>query len=178
MKKRISLLLACVTALGVLLSSCGNSSTGEGVMSDFATTDLDGNAVDESIFSGYSLTMVNVWATFCTPCLSEMPDLGELAQEYQDRGVQIVGLVSDTLDMEGALDQAQVDTAVDIVAQTKASYPHLLPSQDLFGLLSQITSVPTTFFVNSEGEQVGNAYLGAKSKEDWETIIEQTLAEV
>ena len=178
MKKKLCLLLACVTALGILFSSCGSRSTGEGVMSDFTATDLEGNTVDESVFSGYRMTMVNVWATFCTPCLSEMPDLGELAAEYQDKGVQIVGLVSDTLDMEGRLDQTQVDTAADIVEQTKADYRHLLPSEDLFGLLSQISSVPTTFFVNSKGEQVGSAYLGAQSKEDWKTIIEQTLAEL
>ena len=53
----------------VLLPACGSSpespaGTEGGILSHFQTTDLEGNAVDESIFSGYQLTMVNIWATF------------------------------------------------------------------------------------------------------------------
>lgn len=161
----------------------GESSTAEtqasvGIMGSFNTTDVDGNAVDQTIFADYKLTMVNVWATFCGPCLKEMPDLGELAAEYEDKGVRIVGLVSDTLNRDGENDQSQVDYAKEIISDTGADYLHLLPSADLFGLLGQISSVPTTFFVDSEGRQVGSAYMGAREKEDWITIIDSTLEEV
>ena len=74
-----------------------------GLLSSFSTTDLEGNAVDQSILEDYDLTMVNVWATYCTPCLQEMPDLGELASEYEDKGVQILGLVSDVLNSDGTI---------------------------------------------------------------------------
>ena len=73
--------------------------------------------------------------------------------------------------------QEQVDTARDIVAQTGADYPHLLPSQDLFGLLSQIYAVPTTFFVDSQGRQVGSAYVSAYEKEQWVEIIDGIMEE-
>lgn len=149
-----------------------------GIMGSFNATDIDGNAVDQSIFADYKLTMVNVWATFCGPCLREMPDLGELAAEYKDKGVRIVGLVSDTLDRNGENDQSQVDYAKEIISDTGADYLHILPSTDLFGLLGQISSVPTTFFVDSEGRQVGSAYMGAREKDDWITIIDSTLEEV
>lgn len=94
----------------------------QGLMSSFAATDLDGQSVDQGIFSGYALTMVNVWATFCGPCIQEMPDLGELAAEYQDKGVRIVGLVSDVLDADGNLSKEQVETAREIVESTGANY--------------------------------------------------------
>ena len=81
-----------------------DSQASAGVMSRFTATDLEGVEVDQSIFSDYKLTMVNVWATFCTPCINEMPDLGELAAEYSDQGVRIVGLVLDTLDSDGSID--------------------------------------------------------------------------
>ena len=148
-----------------------------GILSAFSTTDLDGNELDQSMLEGYGLTMVNVWATYCKPCLSEMPDLGELADEYRDQGVQIVGLVSDVLNSDGFFSQEQLDTARDLVAETGADYPHLLPSQDLYGLLSQIYAVPTTFFVDSEGRQVGSAYLSAKEKDEWAEIIESMMEE-
>ena len=47
----------------------------------FAAKDMDGNEVTSGIFSESKLTMINVWATYCNPCLNEMPDLGELSEE-------------------------------------------------------------------------------------------------
>lgn len=149
-----------------------------GIMSRFTATDLEGSEVDQSIFSDYKLTMVNVWATFCTPCINEMPDLGELVAEYSDQGVRIVGLVLDTLDSDGSISESQVETAKEIVTQTGADYLHLLPSPDLYHILSDITGVPTTFFVDSTGAQVGHAIVSAQSKEEWVETIDSMLAEV
>ena len=149
-----------------------------GLLSSFSTTDLEGNAVDQSILEDYDLTMVNVWATYCTPCLQEMPDLGELASEYEDKGAQILGLVSDVLNSDGTISDSQVETAQEIVEETGASYQHLLPSADLLGLLSQIYGVPTTFFVDSAGNQVGYAYVTAMEREQFVEIIDAALAEV
>ncbi len=159
-------------------SAAGETAEQTGIMSSFTTTDVDGNTVDQSIFADYKLTMINVWATYCGPCLREMPDLGELAAAYEDKGVRIVGLVSDTLDQKGNIDDSQVEAAKEIISDTGADYLHILPSTDLFGLLSQISSVPTTFFVDSEGRQVGMAQLGSREKDEWVEIIDQALAEV
>ena len=166
--------------------------TPAGVLSSFSATDLEGNEVDQGMLADYDLTMVNVWATFCGPCISEMPDLGQLAQEYQDKGVQIVGkaltveqwawqivgLVSDVLNADGTINEEQVQTARDIVAETGAAYTHLLPSEDLFGVLGQISYVPTTFFVDSTGAQVGSAVISAQNKDKWVETIDAMLAEV
>lgn len=165
-------------ASGGTQDSAQGESASAGVLASFAATDLDGNAVDQSMLADYQLTMVNVWATFCGPCINEMPDLGELAQEYKDKGVQIVGLVSDVLDTDGTINEEQVQTARDIVAETGAAYTHLLPSDDLLGVLSQIQYVPTTFFVDSTGAQVGSAVISAQSKEQWVETIDAMLAEV
>lgn len=149
-----------------------------GILSNFSSTNLNGNVVDLSVLADYDLTMINVWATYCGPCLREMPELGELAAEYKDKDVQIIGLVTDVLNSDGSLSDSQLKTARDVVSSTKADYLHMVPSQDLFGLLSQITSVPTTFFVDKDGNQVGSVYIGAKSKSDWASIIDETLGEV
>ena len=197
MKHHLPLLLtAAALSSALLLTACGSNTSkqdaadlpssttessqesGKGVLSDFTATDLNGNTVDPSIFSDYDLTMVNVWATYCGPCLKEMPDLGELAAEYEGKGVRIVGLVSDAMNADGSISADQVETAQVIVDSTQADYLHILPSEDLMGIVYQITSVPTTFFVDSTGAQVGTAYIGAKSKEDWASIIDSTLAEV
>ncbi|MCM1303539.1 MAG: TlpA family protein disulfide reductase [Butyrivibrio sp.] len=66
----------------------------------FEAQDMEGNTVSSSVFSGSRLTMVNVWATYCDPCLREMPGLGELAGEYDAEDFQIIGIISDV--QEGA----------------------------------------------------------------------------
>ncbi len=182
----ISIMLAILTACGqnqpteqnIVESTPSQTESKSGILSDFSATDISGTAIDESILSDYDLTMVNVWATFCSPCIREMPDLGELAKEYKEKGVQIIGLISDMLDSDGSISQSQVATAQEIIDKTNADYPHILPSNDLLGLLSQISSVPTTFFVDKDGNQIGSAYWGSKSKADWQAIIDRTLAEV
>ena len=148
------------------------------IFTTFTTTDLEGNSVDESILQDYKLTMVNIWATYCGPCLMEMPDLGELAPEYAEKGVQFVGLVSDALNSDGSISEDQVTTAQDIVAETGADYLHLLPSEDLYGLLSQVYAVPTTIIVDQEGRQVGYAYVQSLSREEWVAVLDAALAEV
>lgn len=148
-------------------------------LANFTATDLEGNEVTEEIFADYDLTMINIWATFCGPCLTEMPDLGELSQEYQEQGVQIVGIVMDVLNQDGSISPEMVETAKEVVTQTKANYPHLLPSTDLLqAKLMDVMAVPETIFVDREGNVVGKPYLGAKDKDGWKKIIDETLKEV
>lgn len=203
MKRKSAAILAAALGLTLLLSACAqpdgasspspsaspsanaaqpsastDAQSSGGVLSSFSAQDLDGNALDQSILEGHTLTMVNVWATFCTPCISEMPELGELAGEYADKGVQIVGLISDVFNSDGSISDSQLDTAREIVSSTGADYTHIVPSSDLYGLLYQITSVPTTFFVDENGAQVGSTYVGARDKDAWAAILDEMLAEV
>ncbi len=187
--KKCLLIILCLTL--VLLTACSDNSNSKtdkgklntpaenkGVLSSFKASELYGKEIDQTVLADHKLTMVNVWATFCGPCINEMPDLGALAAEYESKGVQIVGLISDVLDSNGAVDEGQVITAKAIVTQTNANYLHIIPSNDLLGLLYEITSVPTTFFVDENGNQVGEVYVGARSKSDWKAIIDSLILEV
>lgn len=149
----------------------------DALLGSFYTVDLNGTQKDASIFSGYSLTMVNVWATYCGPCINELPELGELSSAYAGKGVQVVGIVSDVYqNSDGSFDQDQIDTAQEIVTQTGAEYTHLLSSADLeSSLLQQVSAVPTTVFVDKNGSQVGETYVGARSGDDWKQIIDGLL---
>ncbi|MDE7232774.1 MAG: TlpA family protein disulfide reductase [Lachnospiraceae bacterium] len=138
----------------------------------FTCQDMDGNVVSEAVFSESKLTMVNVWATYCNPCLREMPSLGELAGEYESREFQIIGIISDV--MEGA-DEATMDNAAALIEATGASYTHLLLNESVYyALLTEVTAVPTTFFVNENGEVV-DTVIGAMEKTAWEDKINALL---
>lgn len=151
----------------------------KGPFMEFTAEDLDGNLVTEEVFADYDLTIINIWGTFCTPCIMEMPELGEIADEYAEKGVQLMGIVGDVMDMDGQVLEETVAEAKSIVEDTKADYLHVLPVGELFtNVMPQISGFPTTVFVDSEGKQVGYAYVGARNKESWMKLIDEALEEV
>ena len=137
----------------------------------FEGTDLEGNTVSEDVFTQSKLTMVNVWATYCNPCLREMPGLGELAAEYDGSEFQIIGIVSDVREGE---DQALVES---LVQQTGANYPHLLLNDSINNaFMGSVSGVPTTFFFDGEGMYLGGV-VGSAEKSEWEELIHGLLEE-
>jgi len=146
-------------------------------LAPFWTLDLEGNEITETIFSPYQLTLVNIWATFCSPCLQEMPALAELRNEFASKNVNIIGIVTDVYHSNQKIFAENRNTANYIIDQTGADYIHLLPSQDLVNLrLKDSQVVPETFFVDSTGKIVGQTYYGARNKNAWKKIIESTLS--
>ena len=149
--------------------------TEEPFVLNFEAMTIEGEEVTSDIFANSRLTMLNVWATYCNPCLSEMPDSGEIASEYDPETFQMYGIISDV--MEGD-ETDKINEAKELIAQTKADYPHLLLNQSLYSnLVSGVSGVPTTFFFNQESELLG--YLvGAQSKDTWVAIIEDLLSQM
>lgn len=178
--KRLLIVLCCL-ALTVTLTACQSqpaAQLGKPILADFAAQDLSGNIVDQSILSGCKLTMVNVWATFCSPCIGEMPDLALLNQAYPGE-FQVIGIVLDAADKNAQVLPDKKAEALDIIDRTGANYRHLLPSASLNkALLSGVQAIPETIFVDSAGRQVGPSYTGAKSHAQWKSIIEGLLKTV
>lgn len=138
----------------------------------FEGQDLEGNTVSQEICTQSKLTMINVWATYCNPCLNEMPELGELVQEYDTSDFQLIGIVSDVVEGQ---DEDALAYAADLAAETGADYPHLLLNESLYsGLLAEVSAVPTTFFLNEKGE-VLDVVVGAMDKSHWKEKIDGLL---
>ena len=175
MKKFLCVALSIIMLFA--FASCGGRNEGgtdvsekEGLTS-FTTVTLDGENADESIFKGKKVTMVNIWATFCGPCIGEMPDLQKLHEDYADRDFQVVGIVCDVYG------DRNLDTAKDIVKDTGVKYVSLLPSDSLNeAKLNSVTSVPETFFVDETGAMIAGPYIGSRSYSQWAEVIEGVLA--
>ncbi|MCE5235268.1 MAG: TlpA disulfide reductase family protein [Clostridiaceae bacterium] len=142
------------------------------VLSAFTSIDLDGNDVTSDVFQNAKVTFVNIWGTFCGPCINEMPDLGELAEEYADKGVQFIGVVADA-----SADTAdEIELAKEIREETGASYLHILVSQSVYdAMLTGVSAIPTSFFVNDKGEIISETYVGSKTKAKWQAVIDGVL---
>jgi len=152
---------------------CSASLASAAPFGNFSASDLDGNIVSQDVFSNADLTMVNIWGTFCGPCIREMPILAELSQEYADKGVQIVGIVIDAVDNNGTAQQTQITAANKILTNANAKYVNIVPSYGMLGnQLRVVMAIPTTVFVNKQGEIVGTTVIGSKDKQGWVKIIE------
>lgn len=138
----------------------------------FTTTDLDGNTVTESIFSEKDLTVLNIWGTFCGPCIGEMPELGEWAKEMPDN-VQIIGLI---IDINGEEDIEHHDLAVDITQESGADFTNLIANADFAPILKDVIGVPTTLFIDGEGNLVGDPIIGA-DVDGYKKLVEDYLGE-
>ena len=136
----------------------------------FSALTSEGEEFTSDRLAESKLTMINVWGTFCGPCLNEMPDLGEIAAQYDASEFQLIGIVSDV--MEGA-SESELENLKGIIEETGATYPHLLLNEELYlNLVGASEYVPTTYFFNQDAELL-TYVVGAKSKEDWISIIEE-----
>ena len=177
MKKISALCLAGMLCLGLWACSSSEDGSSEGSsssdssgttkqessengfpvnMPEFSTTDMDGNKVTNDIFADYDLTVVNFWATYCNPCIDELPELAEWKKELPDN-VNLIGLLVD-VDEKGS---DQYKLAEKIIKETGADYQHLLATEEFDDLISDLVGVPTTFFVDSTGKIIGEPFAGA-----------------
>ena len=140
---------------------------------DFHTIDIvNGNTVkSEDFYKEKPLTLVNVWGTFCGPCKEEMPDLAKLYEDYKDK-VNFLGVVVDTnVSMDTNVEEAQ-----QIIKDSGVNYKNIMPNPTTEDTLVNITAMPTTFFVNSEGKVLGG-FVGKADKDSLAATIDKLLEE-
>ena len=181
MKKYLSFVLALVLSILCLIgcqSETVSQQTPDAVFSDFAAKDLNSNIVTETVLSEKKLTMINIWATFCGPCIGEMPALARLSEEFESE-LQVIGIALDLCDANGNVLPDKKASALSIIDETGANYLHLVPSASLnSAYLSEVMAVPETLFVDSEGFVIGESYMGARSEKEWRSIIETLLENI
>lgn len=145
----------------------------------FEMTGIDKKTYTEDMFSEYDLTLVNVFTTWCSPCVNEIPELEKLYQELKDQGVGVTGVVLDTADSEGNQDEQAIKKAELLQEKTKATYPFLIPDENMMnGRLQGISAFPETFFVDKNGNIVGETYSGSHTLEEWKEIVEKELSAI
>jgi thiol-disulfide isomerase/thioredoxin len=145
----------------------------------FETKGVDGKDYTEKVFSDYDLTLVNVFTTWCSPCVNEIPELEKLYEEMKEKGVGVVGVVLDTVSDDAKQNEDTVKKAGVLQEKTKASYPFLVPDSTMMnGRLNGISAFPETFFVDKEGNIVGETYSGSHTLDEWKEIVEKELKNI
>lgn len=153
----------------------GPEEAGESI-GEFSIQDIAGETYTQELFADYDITMVNVFTTWCTPCVNEIPDLQKLNDDMADQGFRVIGIALDCADGSGGADGEAVEKAKTLAERTGVSYPFLIPDAGfLNGRLLGINAVPETFFVDKEGNIAGETYTGSRSYEEWKEIAEALL---
>jgi len=142
-KIKKSHLLISVILLLILVHCGGNPDEGNPNPGfDFNLPDLNGKIHSMRDFKGQIL-VVNFWATWCPPCLEEVPKLNDLHDRYKNKGVRVIGI---------ALDKDSLELVVPFVKENKIAYPILAGNQQVLTDLKNFKGVPTTFVFDRKGK--------------------------
>lgn len=142
-----------------------------GTFGEFSAQTFDGGTFSEKDLLSCGVNLINVWTTFCSPCIKEMPELNELSEEYAGK-VRIIGICADTADENGT----PVDKTLELgkkISQSdlSLSYTMLVPSTELQnGILKDVYAYPTTYITDDNGN-IYEVIIGRKSKEEFAQIL-------
>lgn len=127
-------------------------------------TDLDGHAVSSAQFKG-KVVVVDFWATWCGPCVGEIPGYIELQKKYGADGLVIIGV---------SLDQKGPGHVKKFVEANHMNYLIVMADDTVAEAFGGIEAIPTTFLINRAGEIV-HRKKGAMSHEAYEELVKQAL---
>lgn len=139
---------------------------------EFEGKDLNGKAVDSSLFAKNKVTVVNFWFNGCKPCVNELSKLDQLNKEIKSMGGEVVGINSETLDGN----KEAIDTAKKILKSKGATYKNIyFDSSSEAGIYAMgITAFPTTILVDKDGNIVGEPILGGIDDEaNYNSLLKQ-----
>ena len=150
------------TAGGVRRSSAPLPGKGDQTAADFTLPDVDGKRVALSSLRG-KVVLLDFWATWCEPCLEELPDLIRFHEAHKGQDFTMVGVA---MDAEGAA------VVAPFVRQNKIPYPILISNGDLPEGYA-IPGFPAAFMIDRQGK-IARRYLGPKGYDE----LERDLAEL
>lgn len=133
---------------------------------DMKLKGVDGSIQDLSDFKG-SWVVVNYWATWCLPCIEEMPELQSFHDAYEKRGAIVIGINTERVSKEqllGFLDNFFI------------TYPIFTSPPIQESTLGNIPGLPTTFLVSPQGEVVARQ-VGGVTREMIEKFIKKNESE-
>ena len=126
---------------------------------DFKVTDTTGKTHTLSGYKG-KWVLVNYWATWCPPCLEEIPDLIAL-HENKKNNLVVIGI---------ALDYKTPKQVTDFAEGMLVTYPIVLGTPKIVNQIGPIQGLPTTYLFNPEGKVVAQQ-VGAITREAVESYI-------
>ena len=174
---------ALLTVISIGFMSCSKKEDSKSVAAASAnkssnrTINIDsktiyGEKITNDIYKDNDFTLVNIMATWCGPCVKEIPELQMI--DAEDNGFGVVGIVVDTYDeASGESIESAIKEAQNIADKTGAKYPFAIPTQLLLEqtLKKSAALLPMSFIVDQNGNIVKGPIAGAKTKDKWLEVL-------
>lgn len=170
---RVALLLAC--ALSVFLPTSRAEPSSPPATADAALpvlgpapawklAALDGSEIGSETLKG-KVVVVDFWATWCGPCVHEIPGYVALQKKYAERGLVIVGL---SVDRKGK-------AAVEPFAKRHGiNYPLAIATPEVISAFGELEAIPTTYLIDREG-RIRHKKTGSMEAADYEKLLAPLL---
>ncbi len=139
---------------------------------DFELKDQYGKTHKLSDYKG-KVVFLNFWATWCPPCKMEMPDIQKLYEKYEKQGEKSEVVVL-SVAAPNTQDEKNIDGIKAFLEENGYTYPVLMDDGGYTFGAYRISSLPTTFMIDKEGNVFGYVQ-GGLTQEAMESIIEQTI---
>jgi len=151
-----------------LAATCTRVQTEEDVLvgqkaPEFTLPDTEGRPVSLSHFQG-KVVVLDFWASWCAPCIQELPVFQELHNQYRDKGFEVLGInLSD-----------ENPNVAGFLRDKKISYTNLIGNDRVQDLYGPITGFPTTLIIDRQGT-IREHFVGGRPREVIEDAIRQLL---
>ena len=133
---------------------------------EFTAKTVSGDDISSDLFKDSKLTVVNVWGSWCGPCVQEIPELQKLYESMKDKDVNVIGLAQDA--------GTDLDAVKEIIDKNKVTYQNIVPEGATEDFVMSLMAFPTTFFVDSDRNIVG-VIQGGRNLEAFTAAVEGVL---
>lgn len=133
---------------------------------EFSAKTVSGDDISSDLFKNSKLTVVNVWGSWCGPCVQEIPELQKLYESMKDKDVNVIGLAQDA--------GTDLDAVKEIIDKNKVTYQNIVPEGATEEFVMSLMAFPTTFFVDSDRNIVG-VIQGGRNLEAFTAAVEGVL---
>lgn len=140
---------------------------GKDCLPDVTYVDTNGVAYTPEMLAG-KVVIVNFWATWCKPCLREIPDLSRVAERYKERGVVVLGVLTN--------DNPDAATLLNFQSDHDMSFPVIRATSDILVSYEYPGSLPTTFIFDRGGRKAYH-HVGAMRASRIAELLEPLVAQ-
>jgi peroxiredoxin len=159
------IILAALTVLAALMAAPAHAALENlGPAPEFKLKALDGTELSKESLKG-KVVVVDFWATWCGPCVQEIPGYIALQKKYAAQGVVIVGV---------SVDRGGPAKVQQFAEKRGMNYPVVIDAGELAEQFGGIEAIPTTFLIDRSGN-IRHRKLGAMDHADYEKLLRQLL---
>lgn len=163
----LALVAAAIHVAGCSSKDAAAACAGDECLPDVKYIDTHGAAHTPESMKG-KVVVINFWATWCAPCKKEIPDLSKLYLKFKDKGIVMLGVLTN--------DNPTDDELLNFTSDYELEFPVVRQTSDILVSFNYPQALPTTFIYDRSGRRVGKPRVGAIRPDELAATLEKLTA--